>query len=65
MGTWEHRNIAGSPPPHRDLLLGEILQNTKRNEKRGFLHINKCSSFQKEKKGVGGGGGQSKEFPSF
>jgi hypothetical protein len=35
-GIWEHRNIAGSAPLQRDLLLGEIPQNTNRNKKRAF-----------------------------
>jgi len=69
MGTWERRNLAGSPPPHNSLgifCLGGILQNTKRNEKRGFSHINKCSSFQKEEMGWEGGGMFSKQrVPTF
>jgi len=43
VGTWEPRNVVRSPPPPwptallpRDLLLGEIPQNTIRNKKRGF-----------------------------
>jgi len=46
MGTWERKKIAGSSPPHklpRDLLLGEIPQNTKRNKKRGFYGLHHSS----------------------
>jgi hypothetical protein len=37
MGTWEHSRIAPTALVPRDLLLGEIPQNIKRNIKREFF----------------------------
>jgi len=51
MGTWEHKNIARSPPPHNSLGIfcwGEIPQNTKRNKKRGFYEQKKESKSETE-----------------
>jgi hypothetical protein len=42
MGTWESRNIAGSPLPHTFpgiFCLGRSLKNTRRNKKRGFYDL--------------------------
>jgi hypothetical protein len=47
MGTWEHRNIRGSPRSHNSLGIfcwGEIPQNTKRKKKRGFYENKKVKN---------------------
>jgi hypothetical protein len=67
MGTWERRNIAGSPPPHNSLGIfcwGRSFKIQREMKREVFLHINKCSSFQKEEMGWERGGSKQR-VPKF